>query len=198
MIPTVVLAAGMSTRFPGNKLLYKVGGKPLIRLLIENILKSKTDEVVVVTGYEAGKIGEVLRGLPVRFVFNERYMEGMSSSVKKGLSYVKDRAEAVLFHPADVFFVPPKVFDMVIDHYKETKAKIVVAGFKGFKGHPILFSRELFDDIMMISEETMGLKMVTKKYRNEIKVVETGVEEVLIDIDTLDDLMNYLSKRGVR
>lgn len=195
MIPIIILAAGMSTRFPGNKLLYKINDKPLIRIITENALNSKADKVVIVVGYEADKVMEALRNLPVDFVYNENYEKGMSTSVKKGVKHVMDIAKAIIIHPADVFFVPPKVFNMVIDYYNTTKAKIVVAGYKGQKGHPILFSSEIFKDIMEISEKTMGLKLVTRKYRKFIHIVETNIEEVLIDIDTLEDLNKYLKKK---
>ena len=194
LIPIIILAAGMSTRFPGNKLLCRVFGEPLVRIIAKNALNSKADKVVVVTGFEADKVRKSLEGLDVDIIYNEEYEKGMSFSVKKGISYVRDIAEAAIIHPADVAFVPPEVFNKVIDCYLETRARIVVAAYRGIKGHPILFDSSLFNEIMKISEETMGLKYVVNKYRNEMNIVETNFEEVLLDIDTLEDLMKYLRR----
>lgn len=188
MIPVVILAAGMSTRFPGNKLLHKVEGKALIRYSIESALNSKADEVIVVLGHEADKIASEIKDLDIVIVYNPEYRVGMSESVKKGVRAVYKWAEAVIIHPADVAFAPSQAFNAVIDGYYSTRANIVVVAFEGKKGHPILFSKDTFNDILSISEETMGLKYVTKKYVAKTKVINVPYKEVIIDIDTIDDL----------
>lgn len=188
MIPVVILAAGMSTRFPGNKLLYKINGKPLIAYAIESALNSMADEVIVVLGYKADEIARVISNYDIVIVLNPEYEKGMSYSVRRGVRAVYKWADAVIIHPADVAFAPPSAFNMVIEEYNREKAPIVVAAYRGEKGHPILFSKELFNDILSISEETFGLKAVTSKYRDKTLVVETGSREVTIDIDTVDDL----------
>jgi len=188
MIPVVILAAGMSTRFPGNKLLYSVRGKPLITYTIESALDSNADEVVVVLGNRAEEIAKVIAKYDIILIFNPEYDKGMSYSVKRGVRAVYKWAEAVIIHPADVAFVPPRVFNQVINEYRKTSYPIVVASYKGERGHPILFSRHLFDEILSISEESFGLKAVTRKYKEKTLVVETGVKEVTVDIDTIDDL----------
>lgn len=188
MIPIVILAAGMSTRFPGNKLLYSVKRKPLITHIVESALNSKADEVIVVLGHKANDVARAISSYDVVLVFNPEYEKGMSYSVKRGVRAVYKWASAVIIHPADVAFVPPLVFNQVIDEYKKNRSPIVVVAYRGEKGHPILFSNELFKEILDISEETFGLKSVTRKYRDKTLVIETGFKEVVVDIDTLDDL----------
>ncbi len=188
MIPIIILAAGMSTRFPGNKLLYNVRGKPLIKHVVEAALGSKADEVLVVLGYKSEEIARVISNYDVVLVYNPEYKRGMSYSVKRGIRAVYKWAKAAIIHPADVAFVPSTVFDKVIDKYEEKQAPIVVASYRGEKGHPILFSGELFDEILKINEETFGLKAVTRKYRDRTVIVNTDYKEVVVDIDTIEDL----------
>lgn len=188
LIPIVILAAGMSTRFPGNKLLYEVSGKPLIRYIVESALKSKADEVIVVLGHEVEKIAAKIEDLDVVIIYNPKYKVGMSESVKRGVKAIYKWAEAVIIHPADVAFAPPQAFDTIIEKYLSTRAPIVVAAYKGEKGHPILFSKETFNDILSISEETMGLKYVTRKYYDKTIIVNLPYKEIVVDIDTLEDL----------
>jgi len=188
LIPIVILAAGMSTRFPGNKLLYEVNGKPLIRHIVESALESKADEVIVVLGHEIEKISAKIEDLDVVIVYNPKYKVGMSESVKRGVRAVYKWAEAVIIHPADVAFAPPQAFDAVIEKYLNTRAPVVVAAYKDEKGHPILFSKETFNDILSISEKTMGLKYVTRKYYDKTIIVNLPYKEIVVDIDTLEDL----------
>ncbi len=55
-------------------------------------------------------------------------------------------------------------------------------------GHPILIDSVLFDEVLKIREVTFGLKEIINKYRNQIKMVEAGSNEVLFDVDIQEDL----------
>ena len=197
MIVLVVLAAGMSKRYGRNKLLERINDRTIIRKVVEESVKSKADEVVVVVGFEAEKIINEIKDLPVTPVYNENYMEGMSSSVKVGTRKAMElNANAVMILPADNLLIKSKTIDRVIDAYYKTKGLIVVPRFKGKRGHPILFDKKLFDEILMISEETQGLKYVVRKYSDKIVDVEVGSPEIYIDIDMPEDL-EKLRKSGL-
>ena len=189
MLSLIILAAGKSTRMQGrNKLLVKIGGKPIIRNVVEKALSSKVDEVIVVLGWEAKKIRDTLEDLPCRFVVNKEYRKGQSSSVKAGLREIALGTEAILVLPGDVAMINPSSIDMVVEAYNDGKNSIVVAAHTGRSGHPILFSKKLFKEIEQIDEATFGLKSVVSRHDSEIRMVETGSEDVLRDIDTPKDL----------
>ncbi|MCC6047557.1 MAG: NTP transferase domain-containing protein, partial [Desulfurococcaceae archaeon] len=69
MRTALILAAGLSTRFPGNKLLHivedrLVGRDSIVRVVTKKFLNCGCfDEVVVVVGYEFAKIIDVLKDL---------------------------------------------------------------------------------------------------------------------------------------
>lgn len=195
MISLIVLAAGLSTRFGRNKLLEKIYDYPLIGRVVKSAVSSKCDEVVIVLGYEAQKIKDALKNFNCKFVFNEDYKKGQSSSVKTGVSAVMSYAEAVMVLPGDVALITPTPINMVIEEYKKYRSPIVVASYKGRSGHPILFDKSLFKDIMEINEETMGLKAVVNRHRQLIRKVEVGSDEVLIDIDSEEDFKKIVSER---
>ncbi len=70
-IAAIVLAAGRSTRMGGpNKLLAEIGGRPLVRIAVEQALASRAKPVIVVTGHERERVEAALKGLPVQFVHN--------------------------------------------------------------------------------------------------------------------------------
>lgn len=195
MISLIVLAAGLSTRFGRNKLLEKVDNHTMIERVVKSATSSKCDEVVVVLGHDAQKIKDVLKNFNCKFVFNEDYEKGQSYSVKAGVSAVVGYAEAVMVLPGDVALITPESINMVIEEYKRCKSPIVVASYKGRSGHPILFDKSLFKEIMEISEETMGLKAVVNRHRQLIRKVEVGSDEVLIDIDSEEDFKKIVVKR---
>jgi len=171
-----------------NKLLAKIQGLPMIRGVVQTALKSKADEVIVVLGWEEEKIRKALEGLPSRFVVNRNYEMGQSSSVKAGVAEASASADAVLILPGDVAMIDAQSIDQVIEKYNQTKPMIVVAGYKGRHGHPILFDKQLFPEIAQINEANFGLKAVVKKHEEEISLIETGSQYVLRDVDTPEDL----------
>ncbi len=195
MISLVVLAAGMSTRFEGNKMLYPIKGEPMVRRVVKTALSSKVDEVIVVLGFEAPRVREAVKDLGCKIVENPEYATGgQSSSVRCGVRAINQDAEAVMILPGDVAFIEPNVIDMVAEHYRRSRAKIVVASHNGRSGHPILLDRSLIPEILQIDEEGFGLKAVINRHRRLIEYVEAGTCDVLLDIDRNEDLSR---RRGV-
>ncbi len=190
---TIILAAGMSTRFGRNKLLEPIDGKPLIRGVAEAAVRAGTETVVVV-GYEKEKIIEALRGLKLEIVFNPNFRGGMSTSVKAGVKSVINRAKAVMILPGDVAFIKPEQIRLVLEAYLSSKKPIVIPSYKGRGGHPILFDSSLFNDIMGISERGRGLKELVKKHADKISYIEAGTARILVDIDTQEDLVKRVKE----
>jgi molybdenum cofactor cytidylyltransferase len=191
MISLIVLAAGKSTRMKENKLLLKINGDTLIEHVVKAAKGSSVDEVVVVLGYDATNIKKHLAKLECRFAVNENYMKGQSESVKVGFSAVSSNAEAVMILPADVALIDPESINRVVEEYRRSKSRIVIASHEQQSGHPILLDRTLFPEVANVDEDTQGLKAVINRHRTEIKYVEVGTENVLIDIDTREEFNKH-------
>ena len=71
---------------PHNKLLQPIGGSTIIARVTGAAIASGACPVIVVTGFEADRIKETLRGLDVTFANNPNFDEGMSGSIKTGLA----------------------------------------------------------------------------------------------------------------
>jgi molybdenum cofactor cytidylyltransferase len=194
MISLVILAAGKSTRMKENKLLLKINGETLIRHIVRTAIGSKADEVIVVVGYEADKIREQLTRLQCKLVVNEHFEKGQSQSVKAGLAAVSGSAEAVMVLPADVALINEQSINEVIDEYRKSKSRIVIASHRNQSGHPILLDRTIFGEISEIAENTLGLKAVINRHRAEVKHVDVDSDRVLIDIDTREEFDKYFRK----
>lgn len=194
MISLVVLAAGKSTRMKENKLLLNVDGETLIERVVSTAIRSNADEALVVLGYEAEKIREKLQRLECKIVVNSIYEKGQSSSVKAGLSAISGPAEAMMVLPADIALIEAVSINRVIDEYRRTKSRIVIASHQHQSGHPILIDRALFPEVSEIDEETLGLKAVINRHKAEVDYVDVGAEDVLVDIDTQEEFDKYFPK----
>ena len=95
----ILLAAGKSERMNGeNKLIKEINGIPLIKYAVKNILGSAVDELIIVVGYEKEKIENTIeKNKKIDFVYNKDFNNGISSSIKCGLSHIsKKEANAIL------------------------------------------------------------------------------------------------------
>jgi len=188
IISLIVLAAGKSTRFGSNKLLFNLDGETLIEHVVRSALQSNVSETVVVVGFEAERIRHALQGLNCRFAVNHDFGRGQSSSVLTGIEFVRNHADAAMILPGDMPMIRVEHINKVVDEYNSVRSPIVVASFQGRMGHPILFDASLFDEVLNIEEETFGLKKVVSRHIGEVRKVEVGSAGALLDLDVRDDL----------
>jgi CTP:molybdopterin cytidylyltransferase MocA len=102
VISALVLGAGEGKRFGGTKQLEIVRGKPLIQHAVDAASGAGVGEIVVVLGHDALAVRDAL-DLPEggRFVLNERYSQGQSTSLAAGLRALDPSSEAAVVLLAD-------------------------------------------------------------------------------------------------
>jgi molybdenum cofactor cytidylyltransferase len=148
----IVLAAGRSTRMGGpNKLLAEIGGRPLVRIAVEQALASRAKPVIVVTGHERERVEAALKGLPVQFVHNPDFAVGLGGSVRTGIAAVPAAADGAIVCLGDMPQVDAALIDRLIAGFApEQGALAVMPTIDGQRGNPVLWSRRFFPDLMAI------------------------------------------------
>src|SRR4030042_2141801 len=94
MISSIVLAAGESRRMGQTKQLLAWEGKTILRQVLENLLNSRLEEVILVLGHEAERILEKVDTRKLKVVINKNYRKGMITSIQRGLTALDEQAEA--------------------------------------------------------------------------------------------------------
>ena len=194
MIYTMVLAAGESKRMGTPKLLLPFGEKTMIELLLEEVLRSKSDKTMVVLGAEKEKIERIISRLPVTTVVNTRYEDGMLSSIQAGFEALPDEVEAVLVCLGDQPLIPFSVMNKLIDAYKNTKKGIILPIYKKSRGHPILIDMKYKTEIRRVSPN-IGLRALVHNHPQDVMEVEVDAPQILKDIDKPEDYMRELKQK---
>lgn len=195
----IVLAAGKSERMGKNKLLLESRGESTINHVLDAIEASKVDEIVVVLGYKHWEITDSIRDRlnRVRVVINERYEKGMTSSFIIGLKHV-EHTDAALLVLGDEFILDPEFVNVMIERMEGNmgKALIISPIYRGKKGHPLLFSKQLFSEILCLKENEMIRDIV---HRHSYSIITIKAPKwSTIDIDTPKDFeraIKFFEKR---
>jgi molybdenum cofactor cytidylyltransferase len=189
MVSAVIPAAGMSTRMGQNKLLMSFKGKSLIAHAVDTLLASEVDEVVVVLGHEAEKVMEKLEGKQVKFVKNPNYREGLSTSVRAGVSAVSPMAKAIMIYLADQPLLEARDVDRLIRAFAQARQlnkSIVVPFFHGQRGNPVILDTSYRDAILDVVGD-VGCKRVIRRNPDRVFVVEMEADHVVRDVDRIEE-----------
>jgi len=190
-IGAVVLAAGLSSRMGSNKLLAEIGGKPMIRHAVEAAVASHADPVVVVTGHEADRVTAALGGLNVRFAQNPDHANGLSTSLRRGLSALPQDCDGTLIVLGDMPGVSAALLDKMIAAFDPAEGRaIVVAARHGKRGNPVVWARRFFPEMQAI-EGDVGARALMGIYGELLCEAEAADDAPLTDIDTPEALAAY-------
>jgi molybdenum cofactor cytidylyltransferase len=186
----LVLAAGRSTRMGGpNKLLEEINGRPLVRIATEQVLASRAKPVIVVTGHQKERIERALAGLPVTFVHNPDYAEGLSTSLKAGIAAVPAQADGAIVCLGDMPQVSAALIDRLIAAFEpERGALVVIPTIAGKRGNPVLWARRFFPDLLAV-EGDVGARHLIGGYAEAVTEVALDDGGALIDVDTPEALI---------
>jgi molybdenum cofactor cytidylyltransferase len=188
-IAGLVLAAGQSRRMGArNKLLAEIDGVAMVRRVVDAAIASRADPVLVVTGHEADRVRDALKGLAVSFVDNPDFEEGISASLRHGLAAVPSDHDGVLVCLGDMPRVDAAMLDKLIAAFAPDKGKdICVPVHRGKRGNPVLWGKRYFTEMRDIAGD-VGAKHLIGRHAEAVQDVEIAEEGVLIDVDSPDAL----------
>jgi molybdenum cofactor cytidylyltransferase len=185
-VAAVVLAAGLATRMGRQKVLLPLDGAPMVLRVVDAALASRAAETVVVVGHEAARVGEVLADRPATVVVNDRFAEGMSTSLQAGLAAVDPSSAAVLIVLGDQPFVTAALLDSLIERFAATGRLIVRPALDGRPANPVLLSAALFPEIRA-QHGDIGGREVVERHQGDISLVPVDDPRLVADIDSPDD-----------
>ncbi len=193
----VILAAGRSARMaPRNKLLETIGGRPVIACVAEAALASGAKPIVVVTGFEAPRIAEALRGLDVACVHNPDFAAGLSTSLRAGLAALPAASDGALVLLGDMPFVEaPDLAALIAAFAAKDRNLICVPARHGRRGNPVLWGAAYFPEMMRLGGDA-GAKLLLEVHREHVIEVEASTDGIFADIDNFSDLARLKTQAG--
>lgn len=149
-IAAVVLAAGLSTRFGGDKLLHPFAGKPLAAHIADTLAAMPLSWRIAIVPPAPSPRRELFGERGFELLTNPDPQQGMGSSLALGAQRAMELgAAALLVCLADMPNITAAHLMQLIAAGENGDA--VATGFDGSRGPPAVFSSRLFPDLAAIS-----------------------------------------------
>lgn len=184
----IILAAGRSSRMGDFKPLMPVGGKSMLRRVLEMLRLAGAEPVCVVTGRQSGDIMQHLAEESVIFTHNARFAETqMLDSLRLGLRALEGMCDRIMICPVDV----PAASAETAEKLLLARGDFVRPVMNGRPGHPVILGAEHIPGIIGYEGEG-GLGGAVKALGLEITDVPVIDEGAFIDADTPEDYRRIL------
>ena len=177
----IVMAAGASRRFGGDKLLAELEGKPLIRRTLEALPQGEFARILAVVRREEVELlcGEM--GIPTL-----RYGGGgHSMTIRLGMERMLD-LDGCLFLPGDQPLCRRESIRALVHSFAAEPDLVCRLAWDGVAGSPVIFPKRLYPALLCLTGEQGGMAAVPSD--ENVRLVQARHFSELLDGDTPEEL----------
>jgi len=187
-----VLAAGEGSRFGGGKQLALLDGKPLVRWPVEAAMASGLAGVLVVVGYHADRVRQVLPHDPrVEVIENPKPEYGMGGSLALAVRRARELdAAGLVMLLGDMPLVNSLTIAQVAQAAQKAPAGAAAGSVAGKRSHPVAFANQHFEELSGLGGEK-GARDVLARLEKGLALVAVAAE-TRFDVDRPKDLARAL------
>jgi len=190
MLAAVILAAGESQRMGSPKALVPYQGRAFLEHLLEVTRHPKIGMRRVVLGADAEAIAHRFPLEPAELVFNREWDKGQLSSIHAAILSLpagpecapETSTDGILLCPVDHPLVSASLVDSLIRAFYSSRKHIVIPTHNGKRGHPVIFSRQLYLELLDAPAET-GARAVVWAHGPDIAEVPTHEAGVVLNLN---------------
>ena len=183
-------ACGLSTRMGSAKALLDAGGQSFLARVVSALAAGGCGPVVVVAREAAGAVAAEAEAAGAVAAANPDPGEGPISSIRLALAGWGGGMDGCAICPVDHPLVTGATVRSLVACFREGSADIVIPAWRGRRGHPAIFHRRLFPELLD-PDLPEGARTVVR--RRPARVRECVVEDagVIADIDTPSEYRSH-------
>lgn len=177
----ILLAAGHSRRFGGNKLLHTIDEyhQPMLLVTAQKIL-SVMNEAVAVINHSLESYVNQLEQMGMQVIINKQSQRGIGNSIACGVRGTPD-ASGWLITLADMPYIQISTLQQLVKKLT-AGAPIVAPTYKDQRGHPVGFHRQYRNELLALDNDT-GAREIITRHKSQLELVPFEDKGVIIDID---------------
>src|ERR1051326_105372 len=189
----VVLAAGTSSRMGQSKALMRFRGKTFIAGILDTIRDAAIDYAIVAVSLTDTKILSDIDLTNTSVVYNNAdKAAGPIESIRPAIVFcVNHMVEYLMIWPVDQPHIKPNTISTLINTVRDQRPLIAVPKFRGKRGHPVVFSKAIFPELLS-SVADQGANRVVLRVPSRVAEIPVEDSGVLEDIDTPEDYNRLL------
>jgi molybdenum cofactor cytidylyltransferase len=168
------------------KALLPLGERTFLTCILDTLESFELAPARVILGSHADRIRPLLLNRDAHVLINPDPSRGQLSSIQLGLRDLDASSSGCLIWPVDQPAVPGAVVRDLIRLFESTGAPITLPLYQERRGHPGLFNRSVFGELLAAPLHE-GARTVVLKNRDAIALLPTTEAATVLDIDTAED-----------
>jgi molybdenum cofactor cytidylyltransferase len=190
-ITPVILAAGDSRRMGYPKALLPLGAEVFLTRILSTVRKAGLGKPKIVLGKAASVIQPRIEANQADILINRKPERGQLSSIQLAVSSLKPGCIAAMIWPVDQPLVSMELICSLVKLFLSSDALIAHPVHGGKSGHPSIFRKMIFPEIL---ETPLGEspKKIVMQHKASTAVLPTDETGTVCDIDTPSDYENAI------
>jgi molybdenum cofactor cytidylyltransferase len=191
MLAAIILSGGASRRMGSPKALLFYQGRPFLEHLLDVVRHPKIGVRRVVLGADAEPIAKEVNLAPDEIVINAEWEKGQLSSIQAALRSLPPQTDGIILLLIDHPLISSALVGELVESFYSSGKSIVLPVYEGRRGHPVIFSSPLYQELMNAPLET-GARSVVWEHAAEVQIVQTNEEGCVLNLNDPDTMQRAL------
>jgi molybdenum cofactor cytidylyltransferase len=161
-----------------------LSGKIIVEYVIENVIKSDFDEIIMI--YGDNELKNIADKYKIKAIHNPLREKGQSEAIKLAVRNAGIHS-GISFFMGDQPLITTETINLLLNEFCKTKINIIMPTYNGIMGAPVIFPLSLSEEFLKL-EGDVGGKVVVNSNIELIKKIEIKDVRESMDIDNKEDL----------
>jgi molybdenum cofactor cytidylyltransferase len=197
MLAAIILSGGASQRMGSPKALLPYRGRPFLEHLMAVTAHAKIGVRRIVLGAHAALISKAVQFATDEVVINDDWEKGQLSSIQAGIRSLPRGTDGMILCLIDHPLISAGLVGDLIERFytEETRPHIVLPVYQGKRGHPVIFSAGVYEELLAAPLD-QGARSVVWAHARDVAEVVTTEQGCALNLNDPETMRRVLGAPG--